>query len=156
MRLRDSIVRSVLLALPLVALVPVTAAAQGVDWRPPSAEMPMMPRAADLRNDWVAANSAWFAGVEAVSGVATSRLRASGDRRGGSDHVQIARFGQGPVPVVVWSDRNGDDRADMIEIFRSGGVIVQLIDANYNGRANVLRIYDEGGALVREERIEGR
>jgi hypothetical protein len=143
----------VLLILPLLALAPVDTVAQGVNWRPPTTEMPTMPRSAELQGDWIGANATWFAGVEAVSGVATSRLRASGERRRGSDHLQIARFAMGPLPVVVWSDRNGDDRADMIEIYRSGGVIVQLIDADYSGRANVLRIYDERGTLLREERL---
>ncbi|HEX6070682.1 MAG TPA: hypothetical protein VFZ18_12680, partial [Longimicrobiaceae bacterium] len=67
--------------------------------------------------------------------------------------VQVVRFTSGPLPVVIWSDRNGDDRADIIEIFRSGGVIIQLIDADYDGRANVLRTYDSDGELVRQERL---
>jgi hypothetical protein len=141
-----------LLTLPLLALSPAQAGAQGVSWRPPTTEMPMMPRASELQGT-VSANAPWFGGVESISGIAPSNLRASGDRRRGSDHLQIARFGTGPVPAVVWSDRNGDDRADMIEIFRSGGVIIQVIDADYNGHANVMRVYDERGALVREERL---
>lgn len=147
------LLRLALLVLPLFALAATDAHAQGAEWSPPSSQMPMMPRAADLQNDWISANGSWFDGVEGVSGVAASRLRPSGDRRRGSDHLQVARFTQGPLPVVVWSDRNGDDRADMIEIFRSGGVIIQLIDADYDGRANVLRVYDESGSLLREERI---
>ncbi len=141
-----------LLAVPLLLLSPALASAQA-EWRPPTTAMPMMPTAADLQGNWMSSNAQWFNGVEAVSGVATAQLRASGDRRRGSDRLQIARFGVGPLPAVVWSDRNGDDRADMIEIYRSGGVIVQLIDADYNGRANVLRIYDERGTLLREERL---
>jgi hypothetical protein len=148
---------SALFFLVLAPLLTMTGAgelsAQTPNWRPPSTEMPMMPRAAELQNDWMSANAAWFSGVEAVSGVAPERLRAGGDRRRGSEHLQIVRFGMGPLPVVIWSDRNGDDRADMIEIFRSGGVIIQLIDADYSGRANVLRVYDESGALVREDRL---
>ena len=38
----------------------------------------------------------------------------------------------GPLPVVIWSDRNGDDRADIIEIFRSTtkeSVMIMLIIA---------------------------
>jgi hypothetical protein len=54
---------------------------------------------------------------------------------------------------MVWQDRNGDGRADIVEIFRGGGVIVQVIDADYDGQANVLRRYDSGGALLREERL---
>jgi hypothetical protein len=145
-----------LLALPVLLLAEPSVtplAAQGAEWRPPSTEMPLMPRVAELGGDWLGTRAAWFSGVEGISGVAPARLSAGGDRRRGSDFLQVARFGQGPVPVVVWSDRNGDDRADMIEIFRSGGVIIQLIDADYNGRANVLRVYDGRGQLVREERL---
>jgi hypothetical protein len=141
-----------LLALPLLVLSPALASAQ-VEWRPPTTSMPMMPSAADLQGNWMSSNAQWFNGVEAVSGVATSQLRAGGDRRRGSDRLQIVRFGAGPLPAVVWSDRNGDDRADMIEIYRSGGVIVQLIDADYDGRANVMRVYDARGTLLREERL---
>jgi hypothetical protein len=142
-----------MLIVPLLLVGAPDASAQDTSWRPPSTEMPAMPRPADLQGDFISANSAWFAGVEAISGVAASRLRAGGDRQRGSDRMQIVRFTAGPVPVFVWSDRNGDGRADMIEIFRSGGVIIQLIDADYSGRANVLRVYEESGALVREVRL---
>jgi|GEM_PF-922599 len=142
-----------LLALPaLLAAVP-DLSAQAAEWRPPSTEMPMMPRADELQNNWIAANGRWFRGVEAATGVSVSRLRGSGERRRGSEYLQIARFGDGPLPVVIWSDRNGDDRADMIEIYRSSSVIFQLIDADYSGRANVLRVYDEAGKLLREDRL---
>lgn len=144
----------VLLALPALLLsAPAPAAAQAGEWRPPSTEMPMMPRVVDLSGDWLGPRASWFNGVEGVSGVAPGRLAAGGDRRRGSDYLQVARFGDGPVPVVVWSDRNSDDRADMIEIYRTGGMIIQLIDADYDGRANVLRVYDAGGRLLREDRL---
>jgi hypothetical protein len=54
---------------------------------------------------------------------------------------------------VVWQDRNGDGRADLLEIYRGSGVIVQLIDADYDGQANVLRVYAADGTLIREERL---
>ena len=113
----------------------------------------MMPRADEIRGDWLGPRAEWFRGLEEVAGVSASGLRASGDARGGSERVQVARFTSGPFPVVVWSDRNGDGRADMIEIFRSGSVVVQLIDENYNGRANFVRRYDGAGSLVSQDRL---
>lgn len=136
----------------LLLFVPALGAAQAT-WRPPTTEMPTMPRAAEIRGDWLGPRAQWFRGLEEVAGVGASSLRATGEPRSGSEYVQIARFNSGPLPVVVWSDRNGDDRADIIEIFRSGGVIIQLIDADYDGRANVIRTYDSGGTLVNQERL---
>jgi len=141
-----------LLALPILLAAPPELSSQTAEWRPPGTEMPLMPRTAELGN-WIASNGDWFRNVEAATGVPLSRLRGVGERRRGSDFLQIARFGNGPMPVVVWSDRNGDDRADMIEIYRSSSVIFQLIDADYSGRANVLRVYDSAGSLLREERL---
>lgn len=141
-----------LFLVPLLLLTPSVARAQA-NWRPPSSEMPQMPTAAEIRGDWLGPRAAWFRGLEGVAGVAASGLRASGEPRSGSDHVQIARFTSGPLPVVIWSDRNGDNRADMIEILRSGGVVVQVIDADYSGRANVIRTYDEDGELINQERM---
>lgn len=145
--------RAVLLACSLALFAVPTASAQGPDWRPPSRQMPRMPTRAELDGDWLSSRRAWFEGVEAISGVAVARLRAGGEVRPSSDVLQVARFMNGPVPVVVWSDRDGDSRADMIEIFRAGGVVIQLIDADYDGAANVLRVYNAAGALVREERM---
>src|SRR5690606_7193267 len=105
------------------------------------------------RGDWLGSHSEWFRGLDGIAGVSASSLRASGEPRGGSEHVQIARFTSGPLPVVVWSDRNGDDRADMVEIYRSGGVIIQVIDADYDGNANVIRRYGPGGDLLSQERM---
>lgn len=141
--------RALLFVLLLIA-VPVVAAAQ--DWNPPSTQMPMMPSVAEIRGDWLGGRADWFRGLDAVAGVAASSLRASGDP-GRGDRVQIARFSSGPLPVVIWSDRNGDERADVIEIYRSGGVVVQVIDADYDGRANVIRRYDESGTLLSQERL---
>lgn len=145
--------RVVLLACSLLLLAAPAASAQGPDWRPPSRQMPQMPTRAELSGDWLSPRRAWFQGVESISGVAVDRLRAAGEARGGSDVLQVARFMNGPIPAVVWSDRDGDSRADMIEILRAGGVIIQLIDADYDGAANVLRVYNAAGALVREERM---
>jgi hypothetical protein len=122
-------------------------------WRPSTTEMPMMPSGAELQGNWIAGREAWFAGVDAVTGSGAQGLRASGTPRPGGTRSQVARFLRGPIPVVVMTDRNGDDRADMIEYFRNGTLIVQVIDADYSGRANAMRVYDESGALVREERM---
>lgn len=138
------------LCLLLSATAPAAARAQGTDWTPPSRDMPTMPRGSELQGDWLSPRAAWFRGVDGVAGVALSGLRASGEGRGGNAHAQMVRFTNGPVPVVVWSDRNGDTRCDMIEIFRSGGVIIQLIDADFDGAANVVRVYDSEGKLLRQ------
>ena len=144
--------RRLIFTFLLVLCAPAAANAQG-DWRPPSREMPMMPRAAEIRGDWMGGRGQWFQGLDGVTGVGASDLRASGEPRAGSEHVQIARFTSGPLPVVIWSDRNGDDRADIIEIFRSGGVIIQVVDADYDGSANVVRTYDASGKLIRQDRM---
>jgi hypothetical protein len=150
--------RTILLLLissAILVLAPSRAQAQapGNSWRPPSRAMPMMPRVADLGGDWLGPRTAWFQDVHGIAGVQPTALLAVGEARAGSEYTQIARFNSGPLPVVVWSDRNGDDRADLIEIFRQGGVIIQLIDADYDGTANVVRIYDAAGKLLREDRL---
>jgi hypothetical protein len=129
------------------------AAQDSPQWRPPTNQMPQMPTAASLQGNWQAELSGWFRGVDQIAGVDTRSLRANSSPRPGSARVQLVRFMAGPVPVVVWTDRNGDERADMIEIFRGGTAVVQLIDADYNGVANVLRVYDATGSLIREERL---
>ena len=116
------------------------------DWSPPSRQMPQMPSASQMSGGWRQSLASWFGGVEAVSGVSLGEMRASGDAR------QV-RFSGGTRPVAVWTDRNGDGRCDMLEIYRSGGVAFQLIDADYDGNANVLRVYDASGGLARETRM---
>lgn len=145
--------RQLLFLISLVLLAPSAVSAQAAGWRPPSSEMPLMPRASEIRGDWLGPRAGWFRDLDRVAGVDASGLRASGDPRSGSDHVQVARFTNGPLPVVIWSDRNTDDRADIIEIFRSGGVIIQVIDADYDGRANVIRTYNASGELLSQERL---
>jgi hypothetical protein len=142
---------ALLLFLGLAA--PAAARAQGPQWKPPTREMPMMPRKSDLRGDWLSSRKAWFQGVETISGAAPTSLRATGEARPGSDYLQMVRFTSGPLPVVVWSDRNGDNRADIVEIYKSGGVIIQVIDADFDGSANVMRVYDAGGKLLRQESV---
>ena len=144
------VLRRVFLGFSLFALAPATASAQ--EWAPPGRDMPSMPRQADLQGDWLSARSAWFRGVDGIAGIAASGLRANG-QAGANGFTQMVRFSNGPVPVVVWSDRDGDGRCDMIEIFRNGSVIYQLIDADYDGTANVLRVYDADGKLLRQNPV---
>jgi hypothetical protein len=134
-----------LVAVSLVA--PSALRAQG--WRPPSREMPAMPTPADLDGGWVASQRGWFAGVQDVAGI---RGAASGTRAGRALQVRFMDAST-PVPVAVWSDRNGDGKSDMIEIYRGGAVVIQLIDADFDGSANVVREYDSGGALANETRL---
>ncbi|MBW3628356.1 MAG: hypothetical protein KY464_03580 [Gemmatimonadetes bacterium] len=135
------------LALAVSFLVPVLLRAQG--WSPPSRQMPSMPTAAELSGGWIGTQGAWFQGAGDTSAL---RGTASGAKDG---RALQARFTGGgtPVPVAIWSDRNGDGKADMIEIYRGGAVSFQLIDADYDGTANVLREYEGGGKLLRESRI---
>jgi hypothetical protein len=139
---------AVLTTLSLAAALPA-----GAQWRPASTNMPVMPTSAELQGEWVRSVGGWFSGVERIAGVGVQGLRAAGNARAGSNHTQVTRLMNGPVPVVVLTDRNGDNRADMIEIFNSGSLVAQVIDADYNGQANVMRLYDASGALVREERL---
>ncbi len=149
--------RLTLALLPVLAAFALAAEAHGQaavpSWSPPTREMPAMPLMAELQGDWLSPVAVWFAGVEELSGVSTARLRAAGEAGAGSDRAQFVRFTSGPVPVAAWSDRNGDGRLDMLELYRNGVMVIQVIDADYDGRANVMRVHDASGALVREERL---
>lgn len=127
--------------------------AQAADWAPPSRQMPAMPQMSALEGDWQAALESWFRGVEGVSGVAPGQLRPRAETTAGSAQAKLVRFTAGMRPVVVWSDRNGDGRCDMLEIYRSGTVAVQMLDPDYDGLANVVRLYDASGALAKETRL---
>lgn len=135
------------LVLAASVIAPVLLRAQG--WSPPSRQMPAMPQAAAIDGGWVSSQSAWLAGVGDVSSI---RAAASGARGGVAVQVRFTSAST-PVPVAVWSDRNGDGKSDMIEIYRRGAVAFQLIDADYDGAANVVREYDANGALTRETRL---
>ncbi|MDR0786523.1 MAG: hypothetical protein LBG44_01415 [Gemmatimonadota bacterium] len=142
---------TVLVALVLAFLTPGTGSAQ--EWRPGTRQMPQMPELSELSGDWLSPRAVWFNGVAAASGVSPEDLRAVGEPRRGTRITQVVRFNSGPVPVVVWQDRNADGVADIIEILRSGGVVFQLIDADYDGQANVLRSYNSSGKLTNETRF---
>ena len=135
------------------ALLAAPAGAQNVpDWAPPTTEMPQMPTADDLRGNWQASLAPWFRGLDRVSGLSTSDLRAIPEGRGPDNRALYVRFNSGHMPVAAWTDRSGDGRADNIEIFKHGRMVIQLSDSNYSGRANVLRFYHADGSLAREQR----
>jgi len=116
------------------------------EWSPPTRDMPQMPASSELSGGWRGSLGAWFRGAdEGLDGI-----RALGE--GGGARPRMVRFMGGARPVASWTDRNGDGRADMVEVYRGGAVAFQLIDADYDGAANVLRVYDASGALARENR----
>jgi hypothetical protein len=117
----------------------------GQEWTPPSRQMPQMPSAGDLGGGWKGALGSWFGGL----GVNVAEMRAVGE--GGGARPQFVRFTSNMRPVEQWTDRNGDGRADKIEVFVNGAMAYQLVDADYDGQANSLRAY-AGGSLAREER----
>lgn len=134
-------------ALTLVAVVRLRAQQ---DWAPPSTDMPSMPASAALGGQWRGALASWFRGAGDLGGVRAVGEGASAAASG--PRPQMVSFVGGARPIATWKDRNGDGRADMIEVFRDGGLAYQLIDADYDGTANVLRVYDASGALAREQR----
>jgi hypothetical protein len=129
----------------LAAVLVAAGAGAQQEWAPPSRSMPEMPAAASLQGEWRGTLAAWFGGADQP----LAEVRALGE---GGARPRLVRFMGGSRPVATWTDRNGDGRADLIEIFRGGAVAYQLIDADYDGNANVLRIYDASGALAREQR----
>lgn len=145
--------RTILVVLAALVLPALATPAFAQEWRPSWRQMPEMPTMGDLGGDWLGPRETWFAGTANISGIQPSALRPVGQARAGSQQAQVVYFNNGPVPAVVWQDRNGDGRADIVEIYRAGGVVLQVIDAEYDGRANVLRVYDGGGNLVSEERL---
>jgi len=130
--------------------VPGAARAQG--WRPP-AQMPTMPRMVEMRGEWQGAVGGWVAQISQATGASASELRATGETTRGSDRAKLVRFTEGVYPVATWTDRNGDGRCDLMELFRQGERVYQLIDADFDGTANVLRVYSPTGELLREERL---
>ncbi len=145
--------RSTMLALLIAPLLLAASPAGAQEWRPPTTQMPAMPSMAELSGNWLGPRAEWFAGVATLSGVQPGSLRATAQGRGQSGNALVVHFSNGPIPAVVWQDRNGDGRADLVEIFRSGTVLVQVIDADYDGRANVMRTYSADGTLTREDRL---
>ncbi len=140
-------------ALFAVCAPQARAQAPAAEWNPPSTEMPAMPSMAELSGNWRAAVGPWLAGCDRVAQVSAADIAPSGEAARGGPRSRFVRFVAGARPVATWTDRNGDGRADMIEIFRSGAAVVQMVDPDFDGRANVLRLYDASGGLARETRL---
>jgi hypothetical protein len=132
-------------AAVLAALALSAAPLRGQEWNPPSRQMPQMPASAELEGGWRGSLGGWFGGL----GVQVQEIRASGE--GGGARPRFVRFTAGMRPVEQWTDRNGDGRADMIEVYRDGALVARLVDADYDGNANSYRAF-AGGSLAREER----
>jgi hypothetical protein len=124
-------------AAGLGLLLAVSAPAGAQQWSPPSRQMPTM----QVADGWQGALAGWF-----LPGTTLNAVNARADR-------SYVRFSSGPRPVAAWSDRNGDGRSDLVELFRGGAVAYQLVDADYDGTADVLRIYDDSGQVQRTERL---
>ena len=143
-----------LLVGTLLLVLPTEAASQSrPEWDPPAREMPTMPLMAELAGDWRSTLQLWFRGVDRVSGVALAEITAAGEPGPARDRAHLVRFSGELIPVALWTDRNGDGRLDMLELFRDGAVAIQLVDANYDGAADVLRVLDPSGALLSQRRM---
>lgn len=117
------------------------------EWAPPSRQMPQMPAMAELSGAWRGTLAGWFGGL----GVSLGDVTAQGE--GGGVRPRFVRFTADMRPVEAWTDRNGDGRADMVEVYRDGALLARLVDTDYDGGANSLRRYDSSGAVTREERF---
>ena len=132
--------------LVLAALIGAAPYRPAQEWSPPSRQMPQMPASGELAGGWRGSLGSWFGGL----GVSVAGVRADGE--GGGARPRFVRFTADMRPVEQWSDRNGDGRADLVEVYRSGVLAYRLVDADYDGTANSLRAYDASGAVAREER----
>jgi hypothetical protein len=135
-----------LVALLAVALAAAPNPRHHQEWSPPSRQMPNMPGTSELSGAWKGSVGSWFNGL----GVTVAAVRAEGE--GGGARPRFIRFTAEMRPVQQWSDRNGDGRADLIEVYRDGALAWRMVDADYDGTANSLRSYDSSGAVAREER----
>lgn len=127
------------------------AAVRAQEWRPPSRQMPEMPDRAGLQGSGASAAGAWLGSMAGAAGVGAGDVRAAGE--GSGARAKFVRFTSGVFPVATWTDRNGDGRCDLVEVFREGNRVFQLVDADFDGSANVLRVYSASGELLREERL---
>ena len=131
----------------LLLLAALVAAAPRQEWTPPTHQMPQMPAVSELGGGWRGSLAAWFGGL----GISVADVAAHGE--GGAPRPRFVRFTTDMRPVESWTDRNGDGRADMVEVYRDGALLARLVDADYDGTANSLRRYDASGAVTREERF---
>jgi hypothetical protein len=141
---RKHVVAAVAAGAVLLAFAARPARAQ--DWRPASRSMPAMPAPGEVNEAWVGQQAGWLAG--GASGVSARPEGVAGGK------ARFVRFnGKDMRMAGAWSDRNGDGRCDMLEVYNSEGALTaQLLDPSYSGTASVLRVYADG-KLVREERL---
>lgn len=133
------------LAAGAVLLVIAARPARAQEWRPPSTSMPPMPASGEVNDGWAGGQGSWF--IASRGGV---KARAEG----GGRQARFVRFSADDMrTLAAWSDRNGDGRCDMVEVYRDGALAAQVIDPDYDGTANVMRVYGADGKLVREERL---
>ena len=117
------------------------------DWSPPSRQMPAMPLQSEVNGGWRTDDAPWFAGL----GQDLDEIRLTVE--GGRGRPGLARFANGLHTVETWSDRNGDGRADMIEIDDADGErSLMFVDTDFDGTADVLRRYSQG-EVRQEERF---
>jgi hypothetical protein len=133
-------------AVGAVLLVAASRPARAQEWRPASKSMPAMPAPGEVNESWVGQQAGWLAG--GVAGISARPEGVSGGK------ARFVRFnGQDMRMAGAWSDRNGDGRCDMVEVYnRDGTLTAQLLDPSYSGTASVLRLYADG-KLLREERL---
>jgi hypothetical protein len=133
-------------AVGAVLLVAASRPARAQEWRPASKSMPAMPAPGEVNDAWVGQQASWLAG--GTGGVSARPEGVAGGK------ARFVRFnGKDMRMAGAWSDRNGDGRCDMLEVYnRDGALAAQLLDPSYSGTASVLRVYSDG-KLVREERL---
>jgi hypothetical protein len=130
------------LAAGAVLMVVAARPARAQDWRPPTTQMPQMPASSEVNEGWAAGQGRWLlaGGARAIA-------------EGGGSRARFVRFtGESMRVLGAWTDRNGDGKADMVEVYRDGALVAQLLDPGYDGTADVIRVYADG-KLVREERL---
>ncbi|MDQ3556835.1 MAG: hypothetical protein M3409_08670 [Gemmatimonadota bacterium] len=139
----------IFLAILVAAIFAAAAPGSAQEWTLPTRQMPAMPRMAEMAGGWQEGAGAWAASAQQLSGVSVGQMRAIGDAAPRGDRAGFVRFTGEARPVATWADRNGDGRADMVELFRNGVLAVQVIDADYDGRVNAVRHFDASGKPVR-------
>lgn len=125
--------------------------AQG--WTLPTRAMPMMPTMANLPGGWQGSAGAWAGAAARLAGVSAGAIRGAGEAASGSERTAFVRFTSEARPVATWTDRNGDGRSDMVELFRGGILAVQVVDADYDGQADAVRHFDSSGKPLRTEEV---
>ncbi len=135
------------------ALLAAGTPANAQEWTLPTRQMPAMPAMSALPSGWQGAAGAWTAAAARLAGVPAGQIRGAGEAAGGSGRAAFVRFTGDARPVATWTDRNGDGRCDVLELFRSGILAVQVVDADYDGQADAIRHFDSAGKPLRTEEV---